>query len=69
MDIGKSYQIRLRAPGASEVMLVSGDVRTPLTRTGDEFSATMVACQGETVVYAKFGASDKYLGLLKYVGR
>lgn len=69
MDIGKTYQIRLRAPGASEMLLVSGQVRTPLTKTGDEFSAAMVACAGETVVYAKFGSSEKYLGLLKYVGR
>lgn len=69
MDIGKTYQIRLRAPGASEVLLVTGEGRTPLKRVGDEFSAAVVACQGETVVYAKFGSSEKYLGLLRYVGR
>ncbi len=69
MDVGKTYRISLRAPAANEMILVSGGNRTPLARVGDEFSAEIVAPAGESVLYAKFGSSDKYLGLLRYVGK
>ena len=69
MDVGKTYKISLRAPGVSEMMMVNGATRTPLTKAGNEFSAEVVAPPGESVLYAKFGSSEKYLGLLRYVAR
>ena len=69
LEVGRSYRFRLRAPGALEVLLVSGDRRTTLTRVGDEFSADVSALAGEGVMYAKYGATSNYLGLLKYFGR
>jgi hypothetical protein len=68
LDVGRTYHFRLRAPGAVDVMLVSGGQRTTLARAGDEFSADVSAQPGEAVIYAKYGAASGYLGLLKYVG-
>jgi hypothetical protein len=69
LDIGRTYRFRLLAPGATDVVLVSGNRRTTLTRVGEEFSADVSTVAGESVLYAKYGTADKYLGLLKYVGR
>ena len=66
---GQSYRFRLRVPGASEVILENQGVRTALHRAGDEFSAELPAGRGESVLYARFGGGDDYLGLLKYVGK
>lgn len=69
LKVGQAYRFKLRAPGALEVLLVSGDRRTTLTRIGEEFSADVSALAGEAVMYAKYGATGKYVGLLQYVGR
>jgi hypothetical protein len=69
MEVGKTYQIRLRAPGAREMLFVSGETRIPLVKNGDEFSAALVAASGESVLYGKFGSSEKLMGLLRYVGK
>ncbi len=66
---GQSYRFRLRVPGESEVILENQGVRTALRRSGDEFSAELPAGRGESVLYARFGGGDDYLGLLKYMGR
>jgi hypothetical protein len=66
---GQTYRFRVRVPGASEVMMDNAGRRMLLARNGDEYSAELVAGRGESVLYAKFGAGDDYLGLLKYVGK
>ena len=66
---GEVYRFRLRVPGASEVILENAGVRTLLRKSGDEFSAEMPAGRGESVLYARFGAGDDYLGLLRYVSK
>jgi hypothetical protein len=68
LEVGRTYHFRLRAPGALDVLLVSGNRRTTLARVGDEFAADVSAQAGESVIYAKYGAADNYLGLLRYVG-
>ena len=69
LDVGRTYRFKLRAPGALEVLLVSGNRRTTFTRVGDEFSADVSAAPGEAVMYARYGTTASYLGLLKYTGR
>jgi hypothetical protein len=69
LDAGRTYLFRLRAPGALEVILVSGAKRTMLTRSGEEFSGEVSAPAGETVMYAKYAGGGEYQGLLRYVGR
>ena len=69
-----NYVIRVFAKsrgvsGPLEVLLVSGNRRTTLTRAGEEFAADVSAPVGEYVIYAKYGAAGNYLGLLRYVGR
>jgi hypothetical protein len=66
---GQVYRFRLKVPGAIDVILENGGHRTALKRTGDEFSAELSAGRGESVLYARFGAGDDYLGLLKYIGK
>jgi hypothetical protein len=69
LEVGRTYRMRLRAPGALEMRLVNAGQTTTFTRDGEEFFADVSAAAGEAVIYAKYGATSNYLGLLKYVGR
>jgi len=66
---GRTYRFRLRAPRALDVAVIAGDQWTHLARDGEEFSGTVPAVAGDNVVFAKYDATSKLVGLLKYVGR
>jgi hypothetical protein len=69
LEAGRTYRFRLRAPGALEVAVVSGGRWTHLTHDGAEFSGAVNALSGDNVVFAKYGATSNFVGLLRYVGR
>lgn len=66
---GRRYAFRLRAPGALEVVVVAGGKWTRLNPRGDEFAGEATAAPGAVTVFAKYGSSTTYDGILRYTGR
>jgi hypothetical protein len=62
----RTYRFRLRAPGAIDVAVLAGNVWTHLAHDGEEFSGTVPVAAGDNVVFAKYDAGSKFVGLLKY---
>lgn len=66
---GRRYEFHVRAPGAREVAVVSGGRWTKLVGSGDEFAGGATAERGAITVYARYGTTAEYEGLLRYDGR
>jgi hypothetical protein len=61
------FEIDVLWPGATEVLLVSGGVWTPLGRTGDRFSGSTAVAAGPLWVVGRTGtAADGFSTLLHY---
>jgi hypothetical protein len=58
--------VRVEWPGASDVVVVSGDVWTPLARSGDTFHGQATADGGALYVVGRAGEGEPYRTLLMY---
>ncbi len=67
---GKPVTFRLSAPGAEEVLVLSGGRRCRLApEGGGVFAATVEPEAGEAVVFARYPGERRHVGLLRYVVR
>jgi hypothetical protein len=58
--------VRVEWPGASDVVVVSGDVWTPLARSGDTFHGEATADGGALYIVGRARPGDPYRTLLMY---
>jgi hypothetical protein len=65
LKAGESYWFRIRAPGAQEVAVVSGEEWSHLASRGDLFEGNATARKGDVGVYANFGG-EEWEGMVGY---
>ena len=66
---GRRYGFALRAPGALAVAVESGGRWTRLAGHGEAFAGEVAVAPGPVTVYAQYGSSAEFEGLLRYDGR
>jgi hypothetical protein len=66
---GASVDFAMSVPGATSVMVVSGNKQTMLARNGDSFTGSVKVAPGFLNVYAQFPDKGSYEGILGYQGK
>jgi transglutaminase-like putative cysteine protease len=68
LEAGKVRSYKILVPGAEAAAIVCNGQWTPLNKNGNMFEGDAVIGVGKAELFAKFGGSRQFIGLLRYEG-
>lgn len=68
LKVGRAYLFKIRVPGAEAVSIVSNGRWINLQKDSDTFEETAPIGSGKAEMFARFGWSKQFVGLLRYEG-
>jgi len=68
LPAGKTAELALTVPNATDVVVVTGGSWKHLSAQGSRFTGEAPVSPGDVVIFARFGGQSAYEGLLRYTG-